>query len=210
MPGIAHATVVLVSAGHAQLILLPKRHQTVVDLDPRTVVLGISLALAVLLAAARAVDQTLGTLGHGADAAGLAEHAVAAEVAGLFPNAKAHGLAEVHGVVRRVGGDAGGVLGHALHAVAAAHGNNAVGLRSHNGLHLTFDAEVHAAVVAHSGRDDLFARRFERLGQFRDLRFAAGLTGSGAAVAADESHGFRARDHRHQFFDGFFLRNNHE
>ena len=123
MPGIAHATVVLVSAGHAQLILLPKRHQTVVDLDPRTVVLGISLALAVLLAAARAVDKALGALGHGADAAGRAEYAVAAHAAVFVEHANSLHLTQEHGVVRGIDGKEQ-IVRYGLGSVTTRHANH--------------------------------------------------------------------------------------
>lgn len=116
----------------------------------------VDLALAVLLAAAGTVDKALGTLGHRTDAAGLAQNAVAAEMARLFPDAEADGFAEVHGVIGRIGGDARGILCDALYAVAAGHADHAVRLGCDEGLHLALDAKVHAAVIGNRRADDLF------------------------------------------------------
>ena len=193
----------------AELIELTDLFQTLVDLDPCAVIFRVDFALAVLLAAAGAVDQALGALGHGTDTAGLAENAVAAVVAGFFPYAEADSFTEVHGVVGRIGGDAGRVFGHALHTVAAGHADDAVRLGSDQGLHLALDAEIHAAVIRDRCADDLFPGLFEGLGQGGDLRLAAGMTCRCAAVAADDRNCLCIADHRHELFHGLLLRNNH-
>ena len=96
--------------GTAQNVEPSLRLQALDDALPAAVHRGANLAFAILRAAAGAVDEAFGTLGHGTDAAGLAQNAVAAEVARLFPDAESDGFAEVHGVVGRIGGDAGGIF----------------------------------------------------------------------------------------------------
>ena len=130
-------------------------------------------------------------------------------MARLFPDAEADGFAEVHGVVGRIGGDAGGIFCDALHAVAAGHTDHAVRLCRDEGLHLALDTEVHAAVIGDRRADDLLACCLQCLCQRGDLRLAAGVTSRCAAVAADDRDCFCVADHRHELFHGLLLRNNH-
>ena len=83
----------LVSTSLAQLVQLVGCLQTLVDLDPSAGILRINLALAVLLAAAGAVNEALSTLGDGADSTGLTQDALTAETASFFPNAKLNSFA---------------------------------------------------------------------------------------------------------------------
>ena len=85
--------VALILTGLGQLLQLAGGLQAVVDLDPGAIILGVNLALAVLLAAARTVDQALGALGDGANSTCLTQDALTAEAAGFFPHAEADSFA---------------------------------------------------------------------------------------------------------------------
>ena len=122
----------------------------------------------------------------------------------------ARDLAEEHGVVRRVDGDAGAVFGNGLHAVAAGHANDAVGRGSRDCLTFGAHAELHAAGVCHVGDDNGLAGFFERLFHRFDFRRAAGLAGGGAQPAADDRDGFRLADQSQNLLQRLFLCNNHE
>jgi hypothetical protein len=45
--------------------------------------------------------------------------------------------------------------------------------------------------------------------QLLDLRLTAGLTGSSAAVTANDGNGLSVANQSHNLFDGFLLSNNH-
>ena len=118
MTGVAHIGVTLVGSGGKQPVFLAQFHQPVVDLDPGAIIFRVDLALAVLLAAAGTVDQTLGTLGNGADAAGAAQHAVAAHPAVFVENTHPFHLAQEHGVIGRIDRQRH-IVRHGLDAVTA-------------------------------------------------------------------------------------------
>ena len=66
-----------------------KLFQTLVDEGPGAVLVLVNLALALVGAAARPVEQVLGADGNGADAAGFSQHALPACPAALKPGAAA-------------------------------------------------------------------------------------------------------------------------
>ena len=141
----------------------------------------------------------------------IAEHTEAEKQAtyrALLPEADS--FTEVHGVVGRIGGDAGGIFCDALHAVAAGHANDAVGRGSRDCLTFGAHAELHAAGGCHGGDDNGLAGFFERLFHRFDFRRAAGLAGGGAQPAADHRDGFCLTDQSQNLLQRLFLCNNHE
>ncbi len=115
--------------------------QTLLNLFPGAVLVGIDLTLAVLRAAALAVDQALGAVHDGTDAAGDVEVALGAGIAGLL--GQRHAV--MAGVVEGVAGCVGGQLrqiGHGLNTETAGDHADVLGalgnqiLKSFCGLRL--------------------------------------------------------------------------
>lgn len=79
--------VALIRVGLKQPLFLTDLSQALGNQYPRTVVIGIYLALAVFLPATGAIGKSLGTTGNGADAAGLAQYAVTAHPAVFMEDA---------------------------------------------------------------------------------------------------------------------------
>ena len=94
--------------------------QTLVNLFPCAVLLGVDLAFAVLRAAALAVDQTLGAVHDGADAAGDVQIALGAGAAGLLRQGHAMMAGVIEGIGCRKHGN-GLQIRHGLHAQTAGN-----------------------------------------------------------------------------------------
>ena len=105
--------------------------QTLVNLFPCAVLLGVNLALAVLRAAALAVDQALGAVHDGADAAGDVQIALGAGAAGLLRQGHAMMAGVIEGIGCRKHGN-GFHIRHGLHAQAAGNDHHVLGAFGYN------------------------------------------------------------------------------
>lgn len=109
-------------------------------------VFGVDLAAAVPLSAARPVDERFCALRHGTDAAGLAEHTVAAHPAGLAEDARTLDLSEKQRVIRGEDRDHG-IGRDSLCAVAAGQTDDGLRAAVAQGLEIALDEQHMAALV---------------------------------------------------------------
>ena len=130
-------------------------------------------------------------------------------MAGFFPDTETDCFAQEHGVVGRIDRNVPCISGNTLNTVTAGHADNTVRLCGNYGLHLALNAQVHAAIIRNSSGNHFLTCLLQNSGQLFNLLFAAGLTCGCTASTANDRNGFCIRDHGHNFFKRFLLRNDH-
>ena len=161
--------------------------QALDDALPAAFHVGIHLALAVLGAAALAVDQALGAGGEGADAAGEVQVALAALVAVMLQGSDT--LVAGQGIGVAAGADtlAGQVRCHGLHADTAGQHQNGVSLFNLGGIALQAKLHIFGIADVIGGQD----AGDDTLGSQFSLKLVGGLLGEVyflTAMAVDDKH----------------------
>ncbi len=189
----------------------PLQLQPFVDRHPGTAIRAINLTVAVLHAAAGAIEQSLGADGNRADTAGIVQAAITAQTAALFKLAKAADIAEKFGIGP----------GHNLLIAGLGHGLDTGTARKHQQeiclLHLFFaGAQVaprteHVAGLIDNDRAGHFlAGRRQLFLHPEDLFLTAGFTDGGALGAADDKDTGSAFQSSNYLIKRFLGRNDHE
>ena len=176
-PGFGH---ILLDGVHIDLGVVPQLHglvqeflgsallfQALVDLLPGAVLLGVNFALAVLGAAALAVDQALGAVHNGANAAGDVQIALGAGTAGLL----GQGHAMMAHIVQGIGcGENRHIcqVCHGLHAQAAGDDHHI--FRAFGDCQLFLRLHLVAEEVQLGSSSDVFPLALSDGGKFAALR----------------------------------------
>ena len=173
--------------------------QALVNLFPGAVLLGVNFAFAVLGAAALAVDQALGAVHNGADAAGDVQIALGAGAAGLL----GQGHAVVTDVVQRIGcrKDGNGFqIRHGLHAQTAGNDHHVLGALRHDARQLLFGLNLVAEKIHLDGSGDVLALSLRNGGKAFALRLFGCVKLLEALVAANHEEVVLPRQQAFQLF----------
>ena len=173
--------------------------QTLVNLFPGAVLLGINFALAVLGAAALTVDQALGAVHNGADAAGDVQIALGAGTAGFLGQRHAVMTDVVQGIGRRKDGN-GLQIRHGLHAQAAGNDHHILGTLRHDPRQLLFGLDLVAQKVHLCGSGDVLSLLLSNGSKVTALRFFGGVELLEALVAGDNKEVILSRKQDLQLF----------
>lgn len=201
---VCSASIILIRPVRLQQIQPVQFLEFAVNAQPCAFVFGVDLAAAVPLSAARPVDERFCALRHGTDAAGLAEHTVAAHPAGLAEDARTLDLSEKQRVIRGEDRDRG-IGRDSLCAVAAGQTDDGLRAAVAQGLEIALDEQHMAALVRQGRTDCLDPLLLQQLAHLLQLLFSAGLTGCGAAGAADQRDAAYTVQHRKNLLHGLFL-----
>ena len=176
--------------------------QTLLDLFPCAVLVGINFALAVLGAAALAVDQALGAVNDGADAAGGGQVALGAGVAALG----GQGHAVMAGVVQGVAGGEDRLVSqlcHSLDAQAAGDHKDIFGAFGDQVLQSLGSLGLVAQEIHLCGAGDSLAVFSGNLHKCVAIRLVVGFKFLETLVASNDEQVVGAGEDTGQFFSCF-------
>ena len=173
--------------------------QTLIDLLPGAVLLGVNFTFSVLGAAALAVDQTLGAVHNGADAAGDVQVALGAGAAGLLRQGHAVMSDVVQGVGRRKDGNALKIR-HGLHAETAGDDHHILGALRHDARQLLFGLHLVAEEIQLCGSGDGFSLFLSNGGKRAAFRLFGCVELFEALVAGDYKEVILPCEQAFQFF----------
>ena len=173
--------------------------QTLIDLLPGAVLHGIDFALAVLGAAALAVDQALGAVHDGADAAGDVQIALGAGAAGLLGQGHAMMSDVVQGVGSRKDRD-GLQIRHGLHAQTTGDNNHILGAFRDDAGQLLLRLHLIAEEIHLGGSGDVLALFLSDRGERAALRLFGCVELFEALVASYDKEVILPREQAFQFF----------
>ena len=176
--------------------------ETLVDLLPGAVLVGVHFALAVLGAAALTVHQALGAVHDGTDAAGHVQIALSAGVAALLGQGHAVMAAVIEGIGRRIDGQ----IHHAcdgLDAQAAGDHEDAFRSLGDQVLQLLFRLGLVAEEVHLDGARDGLALGFGQFHEFAAVRFVHRLKLFEALVTSHDEDLVRFGQERRKLVDLF-------
>ena len=166
--GLGHISLDLIHIGHGVVPQLngliqklpgsPLLFQTLVNLFPGTVLFGIDFAFAVLSTAALTVDQTLGAVHNGTDAAGDVQITLGTGAAGFLGQGHAVMTDVVQGIRCRKDGN-GCQIRHSLHAQTARNDHHILGSFRHNTSQLLFGLDLVAQEVYLCGSGNVLSLR---------------------------------------------------